>query len=332
MDLGLLKNIISIIKGDNSDINGTTGKWYKFVIVILVFGGFLSTLLSIVQEPLVCEFPNEFNEKAGVAHCLIHGTTKVADEFKDFCTVNSNENEAPKINYLLKLPKACLLCALIMLIAVKSYEFCRTGGLDELKNKDGYVKEFYDQTFTYKKIFRNYFLALCLYWIVNFGIFASFDAIIHESYLTFGYQVIAYYLFGANQADPICQSFPLTGSCEIRYFDVSGAVQENTSLCTMNVNLVNSTFYLALWFYLWILIFLSPVTFCVWLILGFRPKYRAGYLGLTLKPHEIVELDFICQKYTICQYFILYHTLTYFKLKDTREIIHSLYRYECGQA
>ena len=292
----------------------------------------MNSISAIVQDPLACEFPDGLSEKAGLAYCLLHGTSEVSDDYLHLCAHNATGTEPIKLDYFLRLPKTCLVSAILMTIAVKLCElFSYTGALNGLKSKDIFIKDFYNLTYTFKTICLKYLFALCIIWTVTLCIFWMFDAVIHKSYLTYGYQVIHFNTFGTSNIDPVCQLFPLTGSCDVKYFDISGSQQSVSPLCTINVNLANQTFYFGLWFYFWSLILIIPASLFVWFSLALRPKARAGYLGLMLQPHEEYYLKFICHKYDIYQYFVLCHSLKHFDFEDKRDIIHALYTHECGQ-
>jgi hypothetical protein len=102
----------------------------------------------------------------------------------------------------------------------------------------------------------------------------------------------------AEGREPLARAFPKVTKCDFRMYGPSGGLQTVDALCVLGINALNEKIFLALWFWLHLLLFLSSLQLLLRLALLLFPPLRARLLLLHLllrgADRQGLELPLTC--------------------------------------
>lgn len=84
------------------------------------------------------------------------------------------------------------------------------------------------------------------------------DKFLGGSFFTYGTDVIHFSNMNQeNRSDPMVEIFPRLTKCTFHKYGSSGSIQKHDALCLLALNILNEKIYIFLWFWFFILAFLS---------------------------------------------------------------------------
>ena len=84
-------------------------------------------------------------------------------------------------------------------------------------------------------------------------------------------------LSGAH-INPMCKAFPTEVSCSLPNVGAAGGEQIHNGICVLSQNIINEKMYLAIWFWLVLLIIISPLCIFYRIMTLFFDGFRTALL------------------------------------------------------
>lgn len=101
------------------------------------------------------------------------------------------------------------------------------------------------------------------------------DSFLGGEFLMYGLNVIKFNVADQDDRyDPMITVFPRMTKCRFNKYGPSGTIQTHDALCLLAVNNLNEKIYIALWFWLLILFFISGFTLLYSMALCALPRFR----------------------------------------------------------
>jgi len=110
------------------------------------------------------------------------------------------------------------------------------------------------------------------------------DQLLGGEFSTYGLQVLHFALLDDEErTDPMVKIFPKVTKCTFHNFGASGTIQQFDGLCILPINMINDKIYIALWFWLLLLLVISSFYMVFRVITIASPALRINYLK-TISP------------------------------------------------
>jgi len=133
------------------------------------------------------------------------------------------------------------------------------------------------------------------------------DFFLGGEFTTYGRDVIAMTELEQEQRDdPMSRVFPKVTKCTFHKFGPSGTVQKFDGLCVLPLNIINEKIYVFLWFWFVFLALVTGVQIIYRLAVLFTPRLRELLLRARSRLAPLYEIEAVCRKSRIGDWFLLY--------------------------
>lgn len=109
-----------------------------------------------------------------------------------------------------------------------------------------------------------------------------------------------------DRIDPMVFVFPRMTKCTFHSYGSSGDVQRHDALCMLPLNVVNEKIYVFLWFWFYFLGVITSIVILYRLFIVVAVGWRARFLHTRCRLSTSKDLDQICRKGNIGDWFVLY--------------------------
>jgi len=312
--------------------NTTFTLFSKISFGLCIFASILVTTSQNIGKPIDCSLGKHAVVGADLLnnHCWIYGTFHIPEEMqKDFpCRAKKGADENALIYYqwiVFMLVISAFLFKIPHLIW-KSYEggimkafFSGKGQKSRLLSDDDanqnleFNLKYYDKlkghNNTYYYMFQicqmlNIVMLALNWWVTdkflggNFNSYGT-DFIDYQSLSTYEKQ-------DENAFNPMCNAFPTTVSCSIKYGSASGAVAEANGLCLLSQNIFNEKIYLFLWFWFVLLFIIGTIQMIFEIAVFAMPSFRSFVISRQTGAFNSGEMKKFIERCNHGDWFILH--------------------------
>merc|ERR1711935_737415 len=109
-----------------------------------------------------------------------------------------------------------------------------------------------------------------------------------------------------NVSDPMCNAFPTTVSCSIKYGTSSGGVGEANGLCLLSQNIFNEKIYLFLWFWFVLMFIIGAIQIIFEIAIFAMPGFRSFVISRQTGAFPSGEMKRFIEKCNHGDWFILH--------------------------
>jgi len=153
------------------------------------------------------------------------------------------------------------------------------------------------------------------------------DFFLGGEFSTYGSDVIAMSeLPSKERIDPMARVFPKVTKCTFHKYGPSGTIQNLDGLCILPLNIINEKIYIFLWFWFITLSILSSVQFVYRLLTLCLPVLRESMLRARARLAPMYQVQAICRKSKLGDWFILYQLGKNIDPMIFREFVSRLYK------
>ena len=170
-----------------------------------------------------------------------------------------------------------------------------------------------------------YFLCeiMCLANVVGQMYFT--DWFFQGEFLEYGWEVIKYSQRDQeDRVDPMIYVFPRMTKCTFHSYGSSGDVQRHDALCMLPLNVVNEKIYVFIWFWFLFLALLTLLVIFYRLFILTFASLRPYFLHARARLANAKDLELICQRGNIGDWFVLYMLGNNLDPIVMREIVHDM--------
>jgi hypothetical protein len=108
------------------------------------------------------------------------------------------------------------------------------------------------------------------------------------------------------RTDPMSKVFPKIAKCTFHKYGPSGTIQNHDGLCVLPLNIINEKIYVFLWFWFVFLANLTAIQIIYRLAVLFTPRLRELLLRARSRLAPLYEIEAVCRKSRIGDWFLLY--------------------------
>jgi hypothetical protein len=242
---------------------------------------------TYIGSPIKCTNGISSGDEFVESTCWIHGTYYIPEEINkdinngDYCgrpyeertKEGSEDTGNPDTAYYQWVPFMLFIHGMIFFISANMWNFLENGLLEQFGTRskmislvnEKEIQKLAEQNagkFSALSSRRNYRYFLkyiaceagnILALIFNFYIL---DIFLGGRFLTYGSDVVSYSMNkAANQNHPMCSAFPTLTSCDVSLGSVVARKADNRNFqCVLSQNIINQKIYLAIWFWMLILV------------------------------------------------------------------------------
>eukprot|EP00092_Neocalanus_flemingeri_P024553 GFUD01026628.1.p1 GENE.GFUD01026628.1~~GFUD01026628.1.p1 ORF type:complete len:359 (+),score=94.79 GFUD01026628.1:64-1140(+) len=133
------------------------------------------------------------------------------------------------------------------------------------------------------------------------------DFFLGGEFTTYGSDVIAMSeMESGDRSDPMARVFPKVTKCTFHKYGPSGTVQKIDGLCILPLNIINEKIYVFLWFWFVFLAIVTAIQVVYRLAVLFTPCMREYLLRARARLAPMYQIQAICRKCKLGDWFILY--------------------------
>jgi len=126
------------------------------------------------------------------------------------------------------------------------------------------------------------------------------------------------------RTDRLSQIFPKVTKCTFYIYGPSGSIQNVDGLCVLPLNIVNEKIYVFLWFWFMLVAALSAINLVYRMAVLTIPKFRMLLLKARSRLANKEDMDLVCKKCQIGDWFILYQLSRNIQPSVFKELISDL--------
>lgn len=272
---------------------------YQFTVIILVAFSLLVTSRQYFGNPMDCHFPDythgSLNDFCSVQPTYLEvekRTREVENPIspRGFARSQQQEREVKYYSYYQWVPIALFVQAVFFSIPQYIWKVCEGGKMKTLAHdlrspflskeciseKIEHIADFFfiqlhkQDFYAYK-----YFGCELLNFINVVGQISFMNVFIGEDFVLYGIYVLLFdQKAHPNTVNPMKQLFPTITKCTFKKYGPSGTVENYEGLCILTENVVNERIYIFLWFWFYVLAFVSATVVVYRIALLVSPALR----------------------------------------------------------
>jgi len=324
---------------------------YKATVIVLVTSSLLVTSKQYIGDPINCIVDPDIPQNVMDTYCWIHATftipnrasSETVGEVPHPGVIASSPNQEKKYHkYYQWVCFTLFFQAVLFYIPRYLWKIWDGGRIKMLVQDLNLPIVDPDQKEDRKKVLVDYFIedrhghdfyAIKFFFceflnLVNVvGQLFLMNFFLGGEFTTYGSDVLAMTELEQEQrTDPMSKVFPKVTKCTFHKFGPSGTVQGFDGLCVLPLNIINEKIYVFIWFWFVLLAFITGTQITYRVATCFLPNMRTTLLRararLTKHPRQV---DTICRKSTLGDWFILYQLGKNIDPLIYREFINDLY-------
>jgi len=201
-----------------------------------------------------------------------------------------------------------------------------TAPLDErLSRQSRLVRYIVDSRLTHNSYAFGYFLCEALN-LINVIINIVFtDKFLGNAFWTYGTDVIKFSNMNQeNRTDPMIAVFPRITKCTFHKYGASGSIQKHDALCVLALNILNEKIYVFLWFWLFLLAFLSACAIVYSAVILMMPTSREAVIKRRFRHGTKKEVQSLIRRLQIGDFLLLHLLGQNINVTQYSEVLHSV--------
>lgn len=344
--LGVFQSVRGLLKIDNVAIDNSVFRLhYKATVIILVVASLLVTSSQYIGDPIDC-MVDGVPQKLMDTYCWIHSTftlprTIGKDDVGHPGIGTPDDNEERKYHKYYQWVCFFLFFQAILFFIPrylwKAWEGGRCKMLvmemncpimeEEVKNKrKKMLIDYFSQNLRNHNMYAiRFFFCEALNFINIIGQIYFTDFFLGYEFTTYGTRVIEY--ANADQedrTDPMAMVFPKVTKCTFLNYGPSGTPQHLDGLCVLSLNIIIEKIYICLFFWFISVAVLSGVGMLYRAIVIASPEVRLYLLRARARLALADDVNAICRKCQIGDWFLLYQLGKNIDPFIFREILHEM--------
>jgi hypothetical protein len=285
---------------------------------------------SYIGDPIKCMLDKDVDIANTL--CWIHGTYHIDDKISEaiygsvckrsYTTYGSELSKGDRdadTSYYQWVPFMLVIHGLIFLISAKIWKVLENGLLEQFGTKKDISrlveaveisKVAKEKANRFMALSRNannrYFIYFVLCEIGNIAAaifnFYLIDMHLGGRFKYYGSDVVAYSATNDRFLEnPICSAFPTMTSCDVRFAGVNGATDIKNTLCILPQNIINGKIYLAIWFWMVILLIACAINaiyrIAQVVVVGMRKRELVCLINTRRMRAEFLDKDNIVREH-----------------------------------
>jgi len=345
----LLGDIVKYFSFDEINIENWVFKlFYKGCFILFLMGSMVGILSQYFGEPINCDFKGIDSEMAS-DYCWIHGSTYIPPQYQKHlkCRVelekpdgqmvtDEDDPDLPRTQYYQWVTFVMMVQAGAFMLPYKIWSALEGGlladfGIDAksgilLKDDDDgngqahliekYVKYFKSILHRNNYYFLKYLCCEFLNLVMLYLNFYMTDVFLNGNFWYYGWDAVKFNQLSYKEQqsgaviNPMCKAFPTEVSCSLPNVGAAGGEQIHNGICVLSQNIINEKMYLAIWFWLVILIIISPL--CIFYRImtlffdGFRTALLMARVGNTNDKTTRKSIKAVMARCYLGDWFVLY--------------------------
>ncbi|PSN46577.1 hypothetical protein C0J52_13846 [Blattella germanica] len=160
---------------------------------------------------------------------------------------------------------------------------------------------------SHKMYIIKYILSEVLYLFIVFGSFHGLNRFLGGQFTNYGWEVLKYTnLDQEDRMDPMMAIFPRITKCKFHKYGSSGSIEQHDSLCILPLNIMNEKIFVFLWFWFYVLCFLSAVNIVYLIFIVFYSPIRKLIMERRFKYKSPSGVAFLCKHLEFDDFGLLY--------------------------
>lgn len=330
--LDIFRGLKNLIKVSHVHIDSTIFRLhYTFTVMCLLAFSLIVTTRQYVGNPIDCVHTKDIPEDVLNTYCWIHSTYTIPSAFWkrigiDVAHPGIDKTIDPEERRYVKYYQWVCFCLFFQAILFyvprwlwKNWEAGKIQALmmdldlgiisevEKRQKKKLLLDYLYSNLKNHNFWAYRYFFCELLALLNVIGQLFLLDRFFDGTFFTFGIEVMSFAdRDQEDRIDPMVYIFPRMTKCTFHKFGTSGDIEKHDALCILPLNIFNEKIYIFLWFWMFILVFLTFLVVVYRVLICFSNGFRSYLLKVRYRRVKNECIEIIMDKTVVGDWFLLY--------------------------